>query len=450
VHRPDQSFGVVTSLLKLQRTRGNRYVQRLLGPALVQTRLAVSQPDDPLELEADRVAEAVMRMPAPDGTSSAASAAPNGGFQIQRVCTHCEEEVSRQVMDEEEEEEEETLTQAKAVSGQDPELRPEVETTIQSLGGGGQPLPEPVRAFFEPRFNQDFGRVRIHTSARAAESARSVNALAYTVGPNIAFGVGQYAPETAAGQRLLAHELTHVVQQGQSSPLASGRYSADSPPGQPAVMPAAIRPLKVANLVAGLPTIARQVDVEETAAELAAEDEAPMDLDEGEAAEIGDEAMRTVGYDEVIRLALENGLLEHKESGAEEVMMQRQAAPHTIFRQAEAVGFWPVFSRYAIAAGIASQVDSPAPGPGDAVALGILVVGLAVAGATVLMTSRGNVADTGIMQEVNDLVAAGLAAGICEALAMLLRAAQAAGDTAKIRRIQTTQKAKGCRHSRNF
>jgi len=65
----------------------------------------------------------------------------------------------------------------------------------------------------EPRFGHDFSQVRVHTNAKVAESARAVNALAYTVGRDVVFGVGQYAPTTSAGQRLLAHELTHVVQQ---------------------------------------------------------------------------------------------------------------------------------------------------------------------------------------------------------------------------------------------
>lgn len=75
-------------------------------------------------------------------------------------------------------------------------------------------MPESVRTYFEPRFGQDFSQVRVHTDARAVESAQAVNALAYTVGRNIVFRAGQYAPGTAEGRRLLAHELTHVVQQG--------------------------------------------------------------------------------------------------------------------------------------------------------------------------------------------------------------------------------------------
>lgn len=81
------------------------------------------------------------------------------------------------------------------------------------LGSPGQPLDPATRAFFEPRFGYDFSQVRLHTDAKAAQSARALNALAYTVGRNVAFGTGQYAPGTVGGAKLLAHELTHVAQQ---------------------------------------------------------------------------------------------------------------------------------------------------------------------------------------------------------------------------------------------
>ncbi len=81
------------------------------------------------------------------------------------------------------------------------------------LASSGRPLDAGTRSFMEPRFGHDFSQVRVYTDGRAAESARAVNALAYTVGRNVVFGAGQYAPGTSEGQRLLAHELTHVVQQ---------------------------------------------------------------------------------------------------------------------------------------------------------------------------------------------------------------------------------------------
>ena len=87
-------------------------------------------------------------------------------------------------------------------------------------GGDGAPLPGPVRERFEPRFGHAFPEVRVHADARAAEMASSLSARAFTVGSHIVFGAGQYRPEEAAGQRLLAHELAHVVQQGASRETA--------------------------------------------------------------------------------------------------------------------------------------------------------------------------------------------------------------------------------------
>jgi hypothetical protein len=96
-------------------------------------------------------------------------------------------------------------------AGRDQETAPAIVHEV--LHSHGAPLDAHARLFFEPRFGFDFSQVRIHTDARAAESARTVNALAYTVGSDIAFAAGQYAPRAASGQRLLAHELAHVAQQ---------------------------------------------------------------------------------------------------------------------------------------------------------------------------------------------------------------------------------------------
>ncbi|HYK05706.1 MAG TPA: DUF4157 domain-containing protein [Thermoanaerobaculia bacterium] len=89
------------------------------------------------------------------------------------------------------------------------------------LASGGRPLDEGTRADMESRFGHDFGRVRVHDDTRAAESAGAVAARAYTVGDHMVFAPGMYAPGSPSGQRLLAHELTHVVQQSgvvQTSP----------------------------------------------------------------------------------------------------------------------------------------------------------------------------------------------------------------------------------------
>lgn len=94
----------------------------------------------------------------------------------------------------------------------------------------GRPLDSEACRFFEPRFGHDFGQVRVHTNARAAASARALNARAYTVGQDIVFASGRYAPDTFAGRHLLAHELAHVVQQGRSSSsLLVQRTSTDQP-----------------------------------------------------------------------------------------------------------------------------------------------------------------------------------------------------------------------------
>ncbi len=95
-----------------------------------------------------------------------------------------------------------------------PSVPPIVHDVLRSPG---QPLDAAARAFFEPHFGMDFSAVRVHTDAKAAESAQAVNALAYTVGHEVVFGAGQYAPQSAGGRRLIAHELTHTVQQNGTS-----------------------------------------------------------------------------------------------------------------------------------------------------------------------------------------------------------------------------------------
>ncbi len=120
---------------------------------------------------------------------------------IQRKCAHCEQE------------ENEERLQMSAENGRAAAHGFAPPIVHDVLGMPGQPLDPASQAFFEPRFGRDFGDVRVHTDARAAESARAVGALAYTFGRNIFFANGRYAPATTEGTRLLAHELTHVIQQ---------------------------------------------------------------------------------------------------------------------------------------------------------------------------------------------------------------------------------------------
>ncbi len=143
---------------------------------------------------------------------------------IQRLCTECKEVMQRQPDDEEELAQTKSLgyqqfvarepsVQPKDVRGQTPQVSPATAANIDSLKGGGRSLPRSTRSFFEPRFGANFSQVRVHTDTRAAETAKSINARAFTVGRDIAFGASQYAPESHGGRQLLAHELTHVVQQ---------------------------------------------------------------------------------------------------------------------------------------------------------------------------------------------------------------------------------------------
>jgi hypothetical protein len=165
---------------------------------VVQAKLSINQPNDAYEQEADVMAERVMNNSNPTITNNSFFAPAISS--IQRKCKDCEDE--RHV-------------QRKENSTAATEVSTAGENYLDSLSGGIA-LNEKARSFFEPRMGYDFSNVKIHTDNLAAKSAQSINALAYTFGSNIVFNNGQYSPETDAGKRLLAHELTHVIQQGES------------------------------------------------------------------------------------------------------------------------------------------------------------------------------------------------------------------------------------------
>jgi uncharacterized protein DUF4157 len=183
-------------LLQLQRSIGSRAVSRLLRSHDIHAKLEIGAVDDPLEREADYVADRVMRMPDSSVRDAAAGT-------LQRKCTECKEE----------EEEEHRLSRKEAGNGASLGGTAAPPIVQQALRTPGQPLDAAARSFMERRFGRRFGNVRVHAEKRAVESARAVGALAYTVGQNIVFGAGQYQPSSASGRRLLAHELAHVVQQ---------------------------------------------------------------------------------------------------------------------------------------------------------------------------------------------------------------------------------------------
>jgi hypothetical protein len=180
---------------------------------MLQLKLTVSPPDDVYEQEADRVADEVMRMPEP-ADDQAASSGTCARPRIQRLCPECEEGLQLP--------EDETLLRRRLDRDAEPDVSPRVEDAIRALTGRGQPLPDSVRSFMEPRFGTDFSAVRVHTDARAGDLARAVNAQAFTVGRDIVFRADRYAPDTEPGRHLLAHELTHVVQQGDVLHRANG------------------------------------------------------------------------------------------------------------------------------------------------------------------------------------------------------------------------------------
>jgi hypothetical protein len=201
----------------------------------LQSKLMVNTPGDAYELEGDRVSEQVMRMPAPQ----AAATPPVSGRaeEVQRSCacgTTCNDNCKKEHRDDEH-----VHVQMKAagpINTGGMEAPPIVDEVLRS---SGQQLDAATRTFMEPRFGHDFSKVRVYTDAKAAESARVVGARAYTVGSNVVFGAGEYGPQTQEGQRLLGHELTHVVQQGAFNPgndaLTADRLQRQpKPPAPPA------------------------------------------------------------------------------------------------------------------------------------------------------------------------------------------------------------------------
>ena len=161
--------------------------------------LSISQPGDAQEREADSVADKVMRMAEPLSTLPVKGGSRGG--VVQRRCTEREEDAKG------------AKIRRKEGSAETPQITPSLSAGINTLRGGGSALPASTRASFEPRFGADFSKVRVHTGSVAASTASAINARAFTVGRDIVFNAGQYAPHSREGQHLLAHELTHVVQQ---------------------------------------------------------------------------------------------------------------------------------------------------------------------------------------------------------------------------------------------
>lgn len=206
----------------MQHTRQNREPSGRTGhggsffsAATIQPKLSVNQPGDDYEKEADHTADRVMRMP---DTKAAGFFRPAAG--VMRKCK-CEEEAMFQRKSREYDEEkivqrkcsaceEKEKLHRKEAAGSEPEVTPAVS---QTLASSGHAMDSGTLEFMEGRFGYDFSQVRIHNDAQAHESSNDIQALAYTHQNHIAFGEGQYQPHSEEGRHLLAHELTHVIQQ---------------------------------------------------------------------------------------------------------------------------------------------------------------------------------------------------------------------------------------------
>jgi hypothetical protein len=203
-------------IFHLQQGIGNQAVQRLVRSknnpkgfdfakiGIVQPKLKVSQPGDEYEQEADRVTKQVMIM-----SNSTDSIEPmtstNDEERIDGECSACEMK----------KEDEDRNISRKPSASSNFEASDEIASEINDVRSSrGLSLDSDTQEFMESRFGYDFSSVRIHTDERAARSASSLNALAFTVGNDIVFAEGQYRPTTMEGRRLLGHELIHTIQQG--------------------------------------------------------------------------------------------------------------------------------------------------------------------------------------------------------------------------------------------
>ncbi len=189
----------------------------------VSRALEIGREDAPEEKEADRVADAVMRMPDP----------ASGPPRIQRMCAECKEEEDKAMLSRASgepvirrqgdglEDEEDEVAMAKPTSGPTSVTATATASTQVATmrRAGGMPLPSTERSFFESRMGHDFGRVRLHMSGTADNASRAMHARAFTVGRDIGFRADASPVGGSVGRRLLAHELTHVVQQGHASQL---------------------------------------------------------------------------------------------------------------------------------------------------------------------------------------------------------------------------------------
>jgi hypothetical protein len=196
------------NLIHLQQALGNQAVQRTIKSNQIQAKLRVSQPGDPYEIEADRVANIVMRMSSND--FDIANVTPNGisgdNKEVNRKCSRCEQEdnYNKPIQ----------ISKKSNITSNNSDVSNLITNNINNvINYGGKPLDTSIQDFMESKFEYDFSNVKTHHDDKASKSAQQINALAYTVGNHIVFSKDQYSPSTTKGMSLIAHELTHVIQQ---------------------------------------------------------------------------------------------------------------------------------------------------------------------------------------------------------------------------------------------
>ncbi len=184
---------------QVQQQAGNQAVQGYF----LQAKLAVSEPDDPYEQEADQVAAKVMRMPTEKPVPPRVSRLSGG---VQGKCSTDAEEQGKPSIG----------VHRKSHHNSDPHAVKNNTSDLASAIRGGRSLSRESKALFEPRFGQNLSGVRVHTDGASNQMARDLNARAFTTGSHIVFAGGEYQPTTTKGKTLLAHELTHCLQQSQN------------------------------------------------------------------------------------------------------------------------------------------------------------------------------------------------------------------------------------------
>jgi hypothetical protein len=189
---------------------------------IIQKKLSIGSPNDSYEVEADNVADKVMKMAEPSAQNVS-----QAGALIQKKCAHCQEEELRKkpladgITP--------LIQRVANHAGGESIASDGITSQINSSRGGGSKMDHSTQHFMESRFGTDFSGVRIHTGSQAVQMSRELNAQAFTVGNDVFFNEGKYSPNTNSGKHLLAHELTHTVQQTggigrkiQKNPIAVG------------------------------------------------------------------------------------------------------------------------------------------------------------------------------------------------------------------------------------